>query len=414
MCSGQICSVRRSSIHLLYRSWDLIRAAANNESEAPMKTTVLFLVIAIGACGSNKAAPVRPGETAARPALRSAIPVEPAPEPPPPHDENGKPDQASTPEPPLPHDRKGKPDQALTRGTISAGRADPREVGRWTGPVKVTGEVGGNRATAAMLVYLPRGYPVEPGDTPAGDESDQIWRYPLVIALHGWNHTPEVFRDKGDLAHWADAYGLVIALPAMGTTVYETSLYPETKRPWATVPGTPWVAEVILPYLRTHYHVRKDRAHTAVIGYSTGGRGAVLLAETYPEFGFAGSVSGTFDLMRLDPRDGEYKIHAAVYGPRNKFKERWDRDNCISAVRLSGLTGSWLYIAHSRKDAVVSFDQLVALQDALHDNTTVKAEFVVSQDGGHTWPYWNAQWEGMFRALATVMQLDVAPSAALP
>lgn len=382
----------------------------NNESETSMKVTMLFLAIAIGACGDNKIAPVRPREPPPRPALRSAAAVAPAPEPPRPPDENTRPDQAPAPEPPRP-DEKARPDQAPAHAAVGTGRADPREAGRWTGPVKVTGEVGGHRATAAMLVYLPRGYPGAPAETSAGDDSDQIWRYPLVIALHGWNHTPEGFRDKGDLARWADAYGLVIALPAMGTTVYETSLYPETKHPWAPVPGTPWVGEVILPYLRAHYRVRRDRAHTAVIGYSTGGRGAVLLAETYPEFAFAGSVSGTFDLMRLAPGDGEYKIHAAVYGPRNKFKERWDRDNCVSAVRLSRLAGSWLYIAHGRKDAIVSFDQFVALEDALHDNTTVKAEFVVSQDGDHTWPYWNAQWEGMFRALATAMQLDVTPPA---
>jgi S-formylglutathione hydrolase FrmB len=280
------------------------------------------------------------------------------------------------------------------------------DVGRWLEPVKVTGKIDDKATTAQMLVYVPRGYPVAApaGATPATADK----KYPLVIALHGWNHSAKLFRDKGELTRWADSYGLVIAIPEMSTTIYETALYPESKRTWAAVPGTRWVGEVILPYLRAHYAVASDRGHTAVIGYSTGGRGAVLLAEAYPEFGFAGSASGTFDLMRLAPKEGEYKIHAVVYGPRDKFKDRWELDNCISPARLTKLAGTQLFIAHSSKDTSVLPDQLDALRDALKGNTAIKAEFVVAPDGGHTWPYWNSQWEAMFRAMAVALGLPAA------
>src|SRR6185436_3871046 len=82
--------------------------------------------------------------------------------------------------------------------------------GRWLDPVKVTGKIDDKSATAAMLIYVPRGYPAP------------STKYPLVIALHGWNHSPELFRDKGELGRWADTSGAVIAVPAMATTVYET------------------------------------------------------------------------------------------------------------------------------------------------------------------------------------------------
>jgi len=281
--------------------------------------------------------------------------------------------------------------------------------GRWLEPVKVTGKIDDKSMTAAMLVYVPPGYPlVQPShaEGAAATPADGAARkYPLVLALHGWNHSPEMFRDKSELARWADTYGVVLAVPAMGTTIYETALYPQSKQTWAAVPGTRWVGEVILPYVRAHYAVWGDRAHTAVIGYSTGGRGAVLLAESYPEFVFAGSASGTFDLMRLDPAIGEYKIHAVVYGPRDKFKERWELDNCVSPARLARLTGTQLFIAHSSTDTSVPPDQLDALRDALHGNPDIKAEFVVSPEGGHTWKYWNGQWQAMFRAMAEAMGL---------
>src|ERR1051325_3799222 len=131
---------------------------------------------------------------------------------------------------------------ALPGARSASGEAE----GRWE-PVRVTGTIDDKRATAAMLVYVPAGY------TAATPSDAAARKYPLVIAVQ-----------------------------AMSTTIYESSLYPESKRTWSTVPGARWVGEVILPYMRANYAVSNDRAHTAVIGYSTGGRGALLLAETYP------------------------------------------------------------------------------------------------------------------------------------
>jgi S-formylglutathione hydrolase FrmB len=301
--------------------------------------------------------------------------------------------------------------QGIAIAAVAPAWADPgpEAAGRWSRPVEITGTIDDRTVTAAMLVYLPRGYPAaaEPAAGAAASSPGAGGKHPLVIALHGWNHSPALVRDRGELARWADRYGLVIAVPAMKTTIYETRLYPQSRRAWAAVPGARWVGEVVLPYLRSHYAVSSDRAHTAVIGYSTGGRGAVLVAAAYPAFCFAGSVSGTFDLMRLVPADGEYKIHAVIYGPRDRFKDRWELDNGVSAARLAGLAGTQLFIAHGSKDRVVLPDQLDALRDAL-DGSAIKADFVQSPDGDHTWAYWNRQWEAMFRAMASAMGLAAA------
>ena len=259
----------------------------------------------------------------------------------------------------------------------------------WSEPLEVSGAIDGRAGTGSLRVYLPAGYSPEK-------------KYPLVIALHGWDHSPELFKSKSDLASLADQYGLVIAAPSMGKTVYETRFYPETKGEWTTAPGTRWVAEVILPYLRHHFAVWEDRAHTAVIGYSTGGRGAVLLAEAYPEFAFAGSLSGTYDMMTLKPAEGEYKIHAVVYGARDAFKERWQLDNCVAPARLAKLRGTRLFIAHGAKDRVVTLDQLEALRSALK-GSGAEAELVVAPEGGHDWSFWNSQWGRLFEVMTKAL-----------
>lgn len=264
-------------------------------------------------------------------------------------------------------------------------------------PDVVTGTVDGATATTHLLVYLPRGYSARAPER----------RYPLVIALHGWNHSPALYRDKGNLGAFADRYGVVLAMPAMGKTVYETRFYPESEKRWGGVPGTPFMAEVVLPYLRARYAVAADRAHTAVIGYSTGGRGAVLLAEAYPQlFAFAGSLSGTFDLMRLARRDGEYKIHALVYGSREALRERWERDNVVAPARLARLRGVTVFAAHGADDRVVHPDQLDALRAALGPDAG--ATFTVVPGHGHTWEFWNSQSEPLFAALGEALGLTPA------
>jgi len=275
----------------------------------------------------------------------------------------------------------------------------------WSAPLTVSGTLDGATASTDVLVYRPAACPDDaPEDAP---------RCPLVVALHGWGHTPALYRDKGNLAALAERYGLVLAVPAMGKTVYETAFYPESKKRWAPIPGTRFVGEVLLPFLRAHLRVASDRAHTAVVGYSTGGRGAVLVAERYPEFAFAGSLSGTFDLLRLDPKDGEYKIHAVIYGPRKRHADRWRLDNGVSPDLLRGLRATALYAAHGLADKVVAPDQLDALRDALAA-AALPAELVTVADAGHDWDFWNAQSEPLFASLARALGLVPAPSSPVP
>jgi S-formylglutathione hydrolase FrmB len=278
--------------------------------------------------------------------------------------------------------RMSAPLRRATRWTMLSSLVVAMALTAWSEPIEVTGTIDGKVGKGKLHVYLPAGY----------SEKSKL---PLVIALHGWDHSPELWKQKGDLGPFAEKYHVVVAVPEMGKTIYETAFYPESKGKWTTAPGTRWVGEVILPYVRAHYAVLGDRAHTSVIGYSTGGRGAVLLAEAYPEFAYAGSLSGTYQLMTLKPGEGEYKIHAVVYGPRDQFEDRWVLDNIVSPARLEKLDGVRVYAAHGAKDRGVNPDQLESLRAALK-GTKVQAEYVLAPDAGHDWKFWDSQWDAVF------------------
>jgi S-formylglutathione hydrolase FrmB len=268
------------------------------------------------------------------------------------------------------------------------------EHGEWLEPVTVDGRLDGKEVAGEVRVYLPAGY----RDKTAADR-----RYPLVLALHGWNHSPALFIEKAGLEALADRHQVVVAIPDTGRTVFETSFYKETRGKWTKAPGARWVGEVVLPHLRERFRVAADRKQTAVIGYSTGGRGAVLLAELYGQFGFVGTVSGTYDLGALDAKSGEYAIHNTIYGSRDKFPERWTRDNVVTKANLDKLAGIHLYVAHGDKEKPVPFEQMLIFQKAVAKVPLASKAFVVTKDGEHNWQLWNKHWPAMFEGFAKSM-----------
>lgn len=267
--------------------------------------------------------------------------------------------------------------------------------GKWLEPMEAVGLIDGKEVRGEVRVYVPAGYE-ERGAKEAP--------YPLVLALHGWDHSPALFADQGGLGELAEKHQVVIAVPDTGRSIFETSFYKQTKSKWTKAPGARWVGEVVLPWLRANLKVSKEPKQTAVIGYSTGGRGAFLLAALYPEFAYVGSVSGTYDLMALDPKIGEYRIHAVIYGPRDKFPERWQKDDVNTREHLARFAGLHLYVGHGDKDKSVPIEQMHLFEKALSGIKVKSKAFVTTKKGGHDWPLWNAHWPAMFEGFRKSMQ----------
>ena len=273
----------------------------------------------------------------------------------------------------------------------------PALTGRWLDPMEAVGTIDGAEVRGEVRVYVPAGYEA------AGETGAEGKAYPLVLALHGWDHSPAMFVEKGGLGELADKYGVVVAVPETGRSIFETSFYRQTKSKWTKAPGARWVGEVVLPWLRANVRVSGEKARTAVIGYSTGGRGAFLLAALYPEFGYVGSVSGTYDLMALDPKTGEYRIHSVIYGKREKHAERWAKDNVMAKQHLAKLAGLHVYVGHGDKDKAVPSEQMTLFEAAAKKVGFVSQAFVTTKGGGHDWALWNAHWPAMFEGFSKSM-----------
>ena len=267
--------------------------------------------------------------------------------------------------------------------------------GRWLPPEELAGRCAGLPAEGRgrVAVYLPRGTP-----GPGG--------WPLAIALHGWGHRPDHWRALG-LAELADRHGVAVVLPEMGTSVYEHRLYPETRRAWGSLPGACWIGDVVLPWARRTLPVSAAPRRTAILGYSTGGRGALVVAGRYPEFAFAGSLSGTFDLARLRPSDGEYAIHAEVFGPRAGQTDRW-RDEDIGPL-LPGLARTAIFAAQGAVDGVLRPDQLEVLAVAKGRGSPA-VRLVEVAGAGHDERFWRGELPELFLALAAALDLAPAPA----
>jgi S-formylglutathione hydrolase FrmB len=251
-------------------------------------------------------------------------------------------------------------------------------------PVK--GRCGGavQDFTAQVALHIPTGLKPSRGT-------------PLVIALHGWGHSPESWRDT-PLAALADRHGFVVVAPAMGRSVYESRFYPESRGQWGEVPGACWIGEVILPWARATLGLGGDARRTAIIGYSTGGRGALVVAERWPRFGFVGAMSGTWDLQVLGRDDGEYRIHAKIFGERSQFPERWAEEDVTGDGRERALAPARVWITHGEADVVVPSEQARTLKARLAEFHP-RFEVTIEPGLGHGFPLWSGKLPALVEAL---------------
>ena len=262
----------------------------------------------------------------------------------------------------------------------------------WTEVGSKTVEVQGRR----WIVTTVEGRLPASGGEVRADRAD-VWVYipstvtwtGVVLGLPGWKFAARTWEDKARISDHAEALGVVVALADMNTTVYESAFYPESRadRRWCgvrcAIPGSEWVGRILAPYLVDTYG-----SILGMFGLSTGGRGAVLVSQHYPELaiGRVCSMSGTYDLDALQPGTGEYKIHANVYGERPVHPERWAADDSLKLVeRLDSVE---LLLIHGTEDPYVPSSQSDVLFKAM-SSRGAQVRLVPVVGGGHDWKLWS-------------------------
>ncbi len=216
--------------------------------------------------------------------------------------------------------------------------------GKWLNKLKVEYEYSGKKYAVPARIYFPRKYS-------RGD------RLRTIIALHGYDSNYLSWGRNTRIESHADRYGFAIVCPDTGKTLFETKYYPETKYRWSGLPGSRFIGEVLLKYVRSTFALASTRAKTGILGASTGGRGAIMVASLYnKDFTAVSGLSGLYDKIN----QSKNSLISDIYGDYTKFKSRWENDdNVIKMAENLGNTA--VYLFHGSHDYVFSDKQSLVL-----------------------------------------------------
>jgi putative tributyrin esterase len=213
-----------------------------------------------------------------------------------------------------------------------------------------------------------------------------------ILVLNGWNFPRDDWQKKTSILKEGEENSYNLIFPEMGRTIYESDYFPETKKKYFVEPGGKWVKEKLIPSLN-QIGFLLEKENNFVMGLSTGGRGAVLVAMNSPKiFKKVASISGDFN-QSLMPRD---KLMINIYGPYEEFSDRWNKiDNPYTNAKFWDIP---IYLGHGKKDKVVPFNQTeIYFQELKKLHPNLKIVFNASETEGHDYRYWESEVRPIFQ-----------------
>jgi pimeloyl-ACP methyl ester carboxylesterase len=209
-----------------------------------------------------------------------------------------------------------------------------------------------------------------------------------ILLLHGWNLPALDWCTKMTFCKRATEMGYALVIPDFGKSTYQWQNYPETIEKLRPYPTRQWMYETMMPQLQSLGLLAKT-GNNYVCGISTGARGAAFFALEHPDvFRACAALSGDFDQTKLQP--GEY-INTNVYGPLEKFRDRWTGDDNIfnRAAEYTVPT----YLGHGKSDKVCPpFHSLefAAELKRVHPELQV---VVSNPQAAHDYAFWESETE---------------------
>jgi S-formylglutathione hydrolase FrmB len=205
-----------------------------------------------------------------------------------------------------------------------------------------------------------------------------------ILVLQGWNFPNTNWSDSSDLDNLASKAGYALVMPDMGKSIYHKRNYPVTRRDWRKYPTRTWLVDTLIDDLQRNYNLLMEGEFNFVMGLSTGGRGAFILAQENPEIFKAGaSLSGDYDQSAF-PSDNLYR------GYFGSNPENWnDDENPVSSVDTWSVP---MYILHGTEDRVVSIKHMLLLRELQRDqNPELPFSFKQVNVAGHNYTFWAAE-----------------------
>ncbi len=221
--------------------------------------------------------------------------------------------------------------------------------------------------------------------------------YPVVYLLHGYGDNDKGWMQYGEAGHIADeeiAEGkippMVLVTPDAGNSWYLNN-YNDCVR------YEDFFFKEFIPFIESHYHIRKGKAFRAVAGLSMGGYGALVYAMKYPEdFAACAVLSAAVrtdkQYLALSPKRWE-KVEAVVFGPGLKGKQRLTallvQNNPLHLVQTESpgaLRKVKFYIDCGDHDHLTIGNATLHILMTQHH---IPHEFIM-RPGKHSWSYWRS------------------------
>ncbi len=217
-----------------------------------------------------------------------------------------------------------------------------------------------------------------------------------ILVLQGWNFPNTSWSDSTDIEKLADANGFVLVMPDMGKSIYHKENYPETRADWRKYPTRTWLMDTMIQGLQNEFNLFAENGPNFVMGLSTGGRGAFILAQENPNIFRAGaSLSGDYDQSAF-PEDNLYR---GFFGTDST---RWHDDE--NPVSFADAWSVPMYIGHGEADKIVPVKHAERLQEVFSENTSDLSgwKFSYVSDAGHNYNYWSSCTEEVYEFLREI------------
>jgi putative tributyrin esterase len=215
-------------------------------------------------------------------------------------------------------------------------------------------------------------------------------RYPVAYYLHGLGDNEQMFLNSGgwnrieDLWERHELGEFLIVTPAGGRSFFINSRDGRERY-------EDFFLKEFIPFIETHYRIRRGRAFRAIGGISMGGYGALHIAFSHPELFVAVSVHSAALIEKLPsmpaadaPQPAPLGILGDAFG-RPLDRTFWNRNNPITLARTVNLSGLKIYFDCGSEDDY-GFN---AGAEALH--RVLLARHIPHEfhlyPGGHNWAY---------------------------
>ena len=246
---------------------------------------------------------------------------------------------------------------------------------------------------------------------PTGAEGSPSPQLPVLFLLHGGGSESDWtnWTERGDAERITEGRRLLVVMPDGG----KGGWYSDWLRPEGAFEGSQrWeqyhLGELV-PFIRTQFRTRTDRAGTAVAGLSMGGFGAMHYAARHPDlFGFAASFSGAVDIrhpgvgrvVKVSPEImggrrgdifGDHKADEAAWRAANPVDLAPNLAHVEIQLRTgNGDSGGPLGDGPEGDTQEIGVSQATANLHRRLDDLGIPHLYDDYGPGAHTWPYWSA------------------------